>query len=933
MRQIRGYTVKKTLRLVSMPALGLALAALGGCGSDTPEVLLASAKSYVSKGEPRPAIIQLKNVLQVRPESAEARFLLGQALLASDDPGSALVELRKARELKHPDHLIAPSMARAMVMLGQYKAVTEQFGAAQMPEPAERSDLKTSLAISYLSQGETVLGTAALQEALNEAPNYVPALILKTRILAGERKFDSAFELIDKMVAISPDNHEVWNLKGELLLHAKADSAGALEAHRKALSIRADFLPAHTAVVLIQLAGKQLEGAASQVAALKKLLPQHPQTKFLEAQVAFERSDNKTARELTQQLLKLAPEDPKLLQLAGAIEIRDAAFVQAEVYLQKVLQISPGSRHARLLLAQTYVSSGQPAKALAVSAALLEGGKGDAAAMSVAAQAYVLEGNLQKAQALYAGAVKLDPTDAKRRTALAMTHISLGDVEAGFGELRRIASEDSGNTADLALIGAHLRRRDFAAALTGIDALERKNPNKPLTSQLRGAAHLGLKQMAEARKNFERALSLDPTFFAAVQSLAAMDMAETKPELARKRFEDLLAIQPSNLQALLSVVSIRARTGERPEELAKLLGEAIRLHPGEAAPRLRLIETYISAKQLPTALVTAQDAVAAIPNSPELLDVLGHVQSLSGDANQAQATFNKLAVLQPNSPQAHMRLARLHAMAKNNSAALQSLNRALAIKPDLLAAQRNAIALELSAGRVPAALTLARTVQTQRPNEVVGYIFEGDVEVTRKDFNAAAAAYRKGLKVNPRATPLAIKLHAALTASGKRPEADSVAAGWLKDSPQDVAFLTYLGNSALERQSMDEAERRFAEVVKLQPGNAIALNNLAWTLAKLNKPEALPFAQKANELKPNEPALMDTLAAALAVDNQLPKALEIQQKVLTLQPRNNDFRLNLAKLYIRAGQNSLAKSELTTLSNLGEKYRGQSEVARILKTL
>ena len=59
MRPAQGYAVKKILRFVSAPALGLALAVLGGCGRDTPEGLLASAKSYWSKHDPKPAIIQL----------------------------------------------------------------------------------------------------------------------------------------------------------------------------------------------------------------------------------------------------------------------------------------------------------------------------------------------------------------------------------------------------------------------------------------------------------------------------------------------------------------------------------------------------------------------------------------------------------------------------------------------------------------------------------------------------------------------------------------------------------------------------------------------------------------------------------------------------------------------------------------------------------
>ena len=717
-----------------------------------------------------------------------------------------------------------------------------------------------------------------------------------------------------------------------MLLHGKADSAGALEAYRKALAIRNDFVLAHTGIVLISLANKDLEGASQQVSALKKLLPQHPQTSYLEAQVAFERADNKTARELTLQLLKLAPDNANLLQLAGAIELRNGTLLQAETYLLKALRSAPGSRPASLLLAQTYVRSGQSMKALGVVAPLLEGGNPDVAAMSVAAEAHLRGGDLKKAEALYQSVANLNPADAKSRTALALTHMSMGNVDSGFDELQRIALDDSGTTADLALITTHMRRKDYPAALKAVDALERKQPGKPVTFQLRGMAELGLKQVAAARASFERALSLDRGYFPAVQSLAALDMADNKPELAKKRFENLLAVQPSNVQALLAVAGLTARSGGASEEVAKLLGNAVRLNPTDVAARLTLIDLHIAAKKWGVALVTAQEAVAAIPTSPELLEALGRVQWLSGDLNQAQASFNKLAAMQPNSPAPHLRLADLHVAGKDSGAAIQSLKRALAIKPDMVAVQRNVVMLELAAGRVAEALAVARTVQAQRPKEGVGFMIEGDVEAARKDFNAAVAAYRRGLKVSP-STPLAMKLHAALAVSGKQAEAGAIAASWMKDHPSDTVFLNHLGLSALERQSFDGAERHFGAVIKIEPNNVVALNNLAWSMTKLNKPGALPFAQKANELKPNQPALMGTLAAVLAADNQMPKALELQRKVVELQPGNHELRLNLAKMYIQAGQNTQAKSELTILSNLGEKFGAQSEVTRILKTL
>ena len=43
------------------------------------------------------------------------------------------------------------------------------------------------------------------------------------------------------------------------------------------------------------------------------------------------------------------------------------------------------------------------------------------------------------------------------------------------------------------------------------------------------------------------------------------------------------------------------------------------------------------------------------------------------------------------------------------------------------------------------ALTIARTVQSQRGNDAVGHLLEGEIELAQKNFDAAAAAFRKAL--------------------------------------------------------------------------------------------------------------------------------------------------------------------------------------------
>src|SRR3954471_17856157 len=89
----------------------LASSLLAGCGPDTPEQMISAAKEQLAKKDDKAAIIHLRNALQKAPENAEARNLLGKALLESGDPITAEKELRKALELKYSREETLPLLA------------------------------------------------------------------------------------------------------------------------------------------------------------------------------------------------------------------------------------------------------------------------------------------------------------------------------------------------------------------------------------------------------------------------------------------------------------------------------------------------------------------------------------------------------------------------------------------------------------------------------------------------------------------------------------------------------------------------------------------------------------------------------------------------------------------------------------------------------
>jgi len=921
---------------VSFPGKRLALTTLlaltmVACSGQKPEAMIASARDYMAKDDLKAAVIQVKNALQENPELPEARYILGLALLRSGDPVGAETELRKARALNYSDDKVVPSLARAMLLQGQFKKVTEDFSGIQLTESAAKAEYQTALASAHLALNEENPAQQALTAALAADPAYGPALLLKARALGAERKYDEALALVNAILDKDAKDFEGWKLKGDLLQFGKDQTTEAQAAYRQSVAVSPGYVPGHSAILTLLFKQGDLENAGKQLADLKKVSPNQPQTRYFDTLLAFQSKDMKLARELSQQLIKVVPDNVQSLVLAGAIELQFNSLVQAEAYLAKAAQAAPDFLLGRQLLTTTYLRRGQPEKALATLQPALKGDDPGARVNALAGEVYLQNGDVNKAEEYFSKAAKQEPENTRSRTALALTHLA-GGKESGFGELQSVAAADSGITADLALISVQLRRGEFDKALTAIAALEKKQPDRPLASNLRGRTLLAKKDVAGARKAFESSIAIDPTFFPSVASLAAMDIAEKKIDSARKRFDAVLAKNPQHPQALLALADLRAREGGPKEEVVALITKAVEANPTQAVPRRLLIDFHLRNKDTKLALSAAQNAVAAIPDNAELLDALGRAQQASGNDNQALITFNKVVTLQPNSPLPQMRIAEAQLMAKNKSAAAQSLRKALEVKADHLDAQRGLYLLAMDAKNYGEATTIARTIQKQRPTSVVGFQFEGDAAAVQKKWDAAADAYRKGLKQG--AFPeLASKLHSTLNANGQTGEADKLTVNWLKEHPKDTVFPMYLGTIALARNDLPGAEKLYRSVIQIDANNAIAYNNLAWVTGQLKKDGAIPLAEKAIALVPTQPAYMDTLAMLLSDKDDYAKALEWQNKAVAIEPQNPVYKLNLAKIHIKGGKNDLARKELDELAKLGDKFRGQAEVAQLIKSL
>jgi putative PEP-CTERM system TPR-repeat lipoprotein len=891
---------------------------------------MSSAKSALAKKDLGTAVVHLKAVLKDQPNSAPARFLLGTVLLEQGAAAAATIELSKSIELGHPEAQALPPLAEAMLAQEQYKKLIDAYASRELGDRQANASLHSVVARAFMALGDRRSAEQQVDQAIESDPKHLRALNLRTRLIASKGEGAKALAMNAEILAANPQDAETWRLRGELLNAINRDAAGAREAWRKSLSLEPTQAYVHQALVILLTNERDLAGAKAQLAEMRKALPDHPLTHLMMGQLALYEKDYRKTREIVQRLLKLAPENTSVLQLAAALELQAGSLRQAETHLAKLINLAPDYVYARQMMAQTHLRGGQPSKAVATLKPALEVSNPQAQTLSMAAMAYLQLGDAQRAEDLFARATVADPENTRSRIALALVRIDRGNPQMGFGELERIASEETDHQADMAVISAHLRRQDYHAAMRAIDRLEKKQAGAPYAAQMRGRVLMALKRLPEARRSFERALEIDSQFVPAAISLASLDLADKQPDAARNRLESMLAANPKNEGARLALIEFYAQTRTKPETMVKLIGAALAADASLIKPRVLLVNHYLQADNARQALSVAQEGTAALPESPEMLDSLGQAQSRLGDVQQAVATYNKLAALQPNSPLPHLRLAVVFANAKEPEGAVRSLNRALAISPNLVVAQRALVSQLLGAGKQTDALSVARNMQRQRPKQAAGYIVESEIESSRKAWSAAAAALRTGLKAVPD-PELAVRLVKVLVQDGKPAEAEAFARTWRAQHPRDAVFILGMAETRLSQRKLDEAERLYREVLNLRPNSPMALNNLAWILSVRGSKEALPLAEKAAELMPDQAHVLDTLSMALAVGNQLPRAIEVQKRAVQLAPDDNLKRLRLAKLYLEAGEKALANQELRRLELVGDNGAMQAEVRELLK--
>jgi len=918
--------MKSTVFLIVLAALVFSVMS-GGC-TKSADSFIDSAKAHLTKGRDREAAIELKNALATQPDHAEANFLLGRLLLKVGNPIDAQNALNKALKLGYSPAAVTPVLAESLLEMERYIEALETLKLSADFDRKAMAKVAVLRGKAYLGQGALLDARTQFQLAISDLPTEAGLGLVRLSVATNDRK--GAQNQLDALIESDPKNADAWVARGELL-RGEGRTDDALKSFRKALEVAPDHVVAMLSEAVVLVTTGDLEGGRALIERATKIAPLKPMLEFARAFLALKEKRYEDTRAALQRLLEVIPTHAPALLLAGALDFSTEQYELAQNAYVAYLANNPGNPYARKMLAATMLAKGQPRLAVNVLEPVLDGSQ-DPELIAIAGRAYLTMGRIPRAIELLQRALGITPNNADLRTSLGLSQLAAGQRSQAMANFEAaISLKPKMARADHALTMMLIADRQLARAeKVAMDLVDRL-PDVPDGPMLMGAVQLARKDDAAARASFERALSMNPTFFAAAEALADIDRREGKPDALRQRMEAILARDTQHFESLLVLARLDLEEGSSEKGVARVR-QALTAHPRSLPALLMLARLQLASGKPQEAITSARRAMEEHPWDTRPVELLADAQLASGDVQAGIVTLTKLAEMRPSLVDPQLRIAAAHVATGDLRSAVSRLQGVLRADPRNIRAQAALGDVFIQMKRTDEALTLAQQMQKTAPQAAAGYRLEGDVLAATGGWAKAVAAYQKA-DARQSSGELRVRMHRAQTAVAGQLAPTNGLQDWLKRNPGDDDVRLYLGDAYSDAGRYKDATVEYLELLRRRPDDFRVLNNLAWAMLQTGDAGALVHAEKAAKLRPDDPRVLDTLGYVLLANGRVQEAVQILLKASAKAPEHAEIRFHLAQALARVGDVVRAKKELAAVLAPGVQFNRTAEARALLAAL
>lgn len=538
----------------------------------------------------------------------------------------------------------------------------------------------------------------------------------------------------------------------------------------------------------------------------------------------------------------------------------------ALVHLRQALLYDESSPHIRFHLNRLRIRSGDREKGMAGLERLVQEAPDFAPALLLLGFSRRIEGRLESAAEAFERAIAIEPDFEEAYLALLALRTELGQ----YAEAEALA----GRLAE--------RRPGEGKAFRVISVLAKEKGEEGWSLRF-----------------LRKAVEAEPSHLPAVLDLAAREEQSGRLEEAARLYGLVIQRDPSDAAALLGSARIALRQGDETTARA-FIRQLFGTHPDPVGVRLQTAMDFELARRPDRALEVLEEAKGIAPTDPRIAYFEGLVLEGKGEFRQAVAAYQRVPA---------------------NAGSLYPLSRAR---------QANALSRLGAWKEALRTLDLALTISSRLlDDEIYSEVIRFLPDIYRRAQKSHEAVSR--LRVETRRLPdnrnVALALAHALLDTGQGGEAirfleakadaasdeailytlalakeragdleGAVEVAWriLDENPDDPSALNFVGYLLADNGlRLDEARQLLARAVELRPDEPAFLDSLGW--CELQRGELLaaePYLVRAAELLPEDPEILHHLAELYFRTERIEKAIATWQKALRVLERDPDQRLS-----------------------------------------
>lgn len=898
--------------------VGASLLCVGASAADITAVrYYEDAVSRFNNRDLKGAEIQLRNALSRDPSQLAARLLMGRVQLGLGNAQQAEEDLLMADSLGADPSVTAVPLAKARNRLGKHKELVEKLVPTAYPLDIQ-ADLWVELGLARLYTQDVEGARVAFQRALQVVPNHAGGMIGLARIPLRKGDFTEAARLADNAVTADPSNAEAWLIKASTL-HALGKYEDAARAYAQARDLDPGNSAAGLGEATALLDADQVRKASALLADLRKSFPWMPEAAYLHARTLASLGNIEEARQelaaATEMLDSLDPADlsdnPALLRLVGTIAFDNDQLERAYRSFALYLEQRPDDVAASKNLARIAMRLGKPGEARRALTPIVNAGRADAEILALLGDANRQLNDYMVAETYYREAIANFKGGPALLGRLGAAQYQQGQRQDALQTLQFLLDDAQSNTpARVALYGAMLYfaegKLDEAEKIT--NGVLGKDPENLTALNLRAALAIARSDYAGANDQLTALVRDNPTFMPARYNLAKLLVLQGQYREANAELARLLSENANDTRALLESARLAVKLNDYRTAIQHY--EKIRqIDPQALIPAVELVNLYMHESRPGDAMGVASALNSALPNNPYVQQTLARVLIARNELADARIVLSKAATESGYDPRLLLSTAQLQKAAGGLEDAVVTLSKLLADEPASLAARKELADTRYLLGDLDAAQQELESVLKEAPDDVFALALLGDVLLAKNRAADAVQVFARASEVRD-LPELAVSRFRARVLAGEGPAALSDLQAWDKAHPDNPIVTRALAEYLHQLGRINAALPYYERLVGLLPKDAVAHNNFANLLTEIDSERALKAAQRAFELDPTDPAILDTYGWALVQIGDLETGLSHLRDAVVRNGRSAVTRYHLGVALEEYGNRGEARRQL-----------------------